>query len=196
MDLAHVVSGQAVEVAHDARSLMGARSLATWSASSRSDGGGSPACTIHATIRSPRSGSGSPVIATSATPGCSSQRGLDLAGADLVAAALDQIRGLAPDQADVAVGLAGRRVAGPEPPVDECLVGRLGTIQVSEEQVRPADLDLADRLAVACARSSRHSRRRAGPRRPPVASRRCLLAGRRPRAPRRSSASPSFRSAR
>ena len=44
----------------------------TWSASSSADGEAPSLGTIHATMRSPRSGSGSPVTAASRTPGCSS----------------------------------------------------------------------------------------------------------------------------
>ena len=73
------------------------------------------------------------------------QRVLDLARADLVAAALDQVGRPPPDDADVAVGVAHRHVAGPEPAVPERRRRRVRPVQVLQEQVRPAHLDLADR---------------------------------------------------
>ena len=77
------------------------------------------------------------------------QRRLDLPGADLVAAGLDQIGRAAADEADVAAGAAGRHVAGDEPAVvGQRRGGRVGAVEVAEEQVGTADLDLADRLVV------------------------------------------------
>ncbi|CAM5708983.1 hypothetical protein SFUMM280S_08114 [Streptomyces fumanus] len=62
----------------------------------------------------PRSASGSPVTAASPDARVLQQRVLDLPGADLVPAALDQVGGLAADDPDVAVGVADRHVAGAE----------------------------------------------------------------------------------
>ncbi len=77
------------------------------------------------------------------------QRVLDLPGADLVAAALDQVRRLAAHDADVAVRLPYRHVPGAEPAVGgERAGGRVRAVQIAGEQVRPAHLDLADRLPV------------------------------------------------
>ena len=50
-----------------------------------------PSPTTKATIRWPRSASGTPTTAASPTAGCVEQRGLDLAGADLEAAGLDDV---------------------------------------------------------------------------------------------------------
>src|SRR3954468_3225782 len=79
------------------------------------------------------------------------QRGFDLAGADLVAAALDEVRRAPPDDADVVARGAGGEVARAEPAVAHRLLGRIGAVEVAEEEVRPADLDLADRLVVGLA---------------------------------------------
>src|SRR6185369_11138030 len=58
------------------------------------------------------------------------QRVFDLARADLVAAALDQVGRLAPDDLDVAVAVTRRHVAGAEPAVVERGRGRVRTVEV------------------------------------------------------------------
>ena len=77
------------------------------------------------------------------------QRRLDLAGADLVAARLDQVGRAAADEADVTAGTAGRHVAGDEPAVlGERRGSRVRAVEIAEEQIRATDLDFADRLIV------------------------------------------------
>src|SRR5690606_37193730 len=76
------------------------------------------------------------------------QHVLDLARADLVATALDQVGGPPAHDAYVTVRVAHRHVAGAEPPVTHRLGGGVRPVQVAEEQVRPAHLDLADGLGV------------------------------------------------
>src|SRR3954468_23638065 len=76
------------------------------------------------------------------------QRDLDLAGADLVAAGLDQVGRAAADDAPVAVLADGREVAGEEPAVAHRLVGGVLAVEVAGEEVGAADGDLADRLVV------------------------------------------------
>ena len=76
------------------------------------------------------------------------ERVLDLARADLVAAALDQVRRAPPHDPDVAVRGARGHVAGREPAVAHRLRRRVRPVEVLEEQVRPADLDLAHGLVV------------------------------------------------
>ena len=72
LHLAHLVARQLVDEPHHARALCGVSRSATWPANSSWDGDSPSRKTTHATIRSPRSGSGSPVTAASTTPGCSS----------------------------------------------------------------------------------------------------------------------------
>src|ERR687896_713194 len=76
------------------------------------------------------------------------QGALDLARADLEAAALDQVGGTAADDADVAVRRARGEVAGLEPAPGHRLGGRVRPVEVLEEEVRPPHVDLADRLVV------------------------------------------------
>ena len=98
-DLAHRVARQLVEVADLARALVrGQQPRDVVDDLLLGRGWSPPAGTIHATMRSPRSGSGSPVTAASLTRGCSSSAALDLARADLEAAALDQVGGPAADR--------------------------------------------------------------------------------------------------
>jgi hypothetical protein len=73
---------------------------------------------------------------------------LDLAGADLVAAGLDQVGRLAPDDPNVPIRRPGREVPGPEPAIAHGLSCRLGPVEVPEEQIGSADHHLADRLGV------------------------------------------------
>ena len=77
------------------------------------------------------------------------ERGLDLAGADAVAAGLDQVDGAPTDDPVVAAGVDHRGVAGAEPAVRRPGVGgRLGPAEVAVEEAGPLQLQLADGLAV------------------------------------------------
>ena len=86
---------------------------------------GSVADTTKATMRWPRSSSGTPTTATSATAGWSSSDGLDLAGADLEPAGLDDVDRGPADDAVEPVAVDRGRVAGDEPTV-AVPVGRRG----------------------------------------------------------------------
>lgn len=79
---------------------------------------------------------------------------LDLARADLVTAALDQVGGLAADDPYVPVGVEGGHVPGAEPAVGGERGGRrFGAVEVAGEQVRAAHLDLTDGRGV-CERAA------------------------------------------
>ena len=93
------------------------------------------------------------------------QRDLDLAGADLVAAGLDQVGRAAADDAPVAVLADGGEVAGEEPAVAHRLVGGVGAVEVAGEQVRAADGRPRRSSRRRCRRSRCRRRRRAAPRR-------------------------------
>ena len=84
-----------------ARPLVRRERVATWSISSCSPTAVPGRSTTQATIRSPRSSSGTPATAASATAGCSSSAASISPAPILVAAALDQVG-----------GRAGRRCAG------------------------------------------------------------------------------------
>src|SRR3954463_16329130 len=67
---------------------------------------------------------------------------LNFSGADLVAAGLDDVRRDPAYDADVAVVFLDGRVPGGEPAVPECLLRRVGPVEVLEEEIRAADVDL------------------------------------------------------
>ena len=94
--LAHRVAGQRVHHAHLARPLVH-RKLLRDIVDQRPPASASP--TTNATMRWPRSSSGTPTTAASAHAGVAEQRGLDLPRADAVAAGLDQVDRLAADDA-------------------------------------------------------------------------------------------------
>ena len=176
--------------------LCGVSSEATWSASSSArrlgalgghDPGDDPLAEVGVGLAGDR---------RLAHAGVLEQRALDLARADLEAAALDEVGGAPPDDADVAVGRAGGEVAGAKPAVAQRLGGGVGAVEVLQEEVRPAHGDLADRLVVGGVDRARRRRRAGGSRRRPAAARRTRRGGRRRRGSRCSSASRSSRSAR
>jgi hypothetical protein len=77
------------------------------------------------------------------------EAGLDLAGADLEAAALDEVGGAAADDAQGAGGVAGGEVAGVEPAVLVAYGGGGGrVVEIVLEELGAADGDLADALIV------------------------------------------------
>src|SRR5690606_39768548 len=81
--------------------------------------------------------------------GVREQRVLDLASADAVAAALDEVGGRAADDPVPAVRADSGDVAGAEPPVlGERRGGGVGTVEVPLEQQRRADVQLPRRLPV------------------------------------------------
>ena len=73
---------------------------------------------------------------------------LDLAGADLVPAALDEVQRAAADDMQIAVGGACRQVARREPALVEGLGRGVRPAEVLEEDVRAPYMDLAHRLAI------------------------------------------------
>src|SRR5476649_2955715 len=79
--------------------------------------------------------------------GMALQHALDLVGRDAVAEALDDVV-LAPEEPEVAVGVAARIVAGEEPPVVLQLRGLVGKVPVAQEEARVA-LGNADHAFVA-----------------------------------------------
>ena len=125
-----------------------------------------PSPTTNATIRWPRSSSGTPTTATSTTPACPSST-VSISPAPIaVAAGLDQVDRLAADDAVHAAGVDHRDVAGAVPAVGaEHLGGGLGTVQVAVEQRGPSNLKAPNGFPVV-----RHLAHR--PRRPAGSARR------------------------
>src|SRR4051812_11716008 len=67
---------------------------------------------------------------------------LNLSGTDLVPAGLDDVGRLAAHDADIAVVVELRRVAGREPAVLDRIARRVGPVEVLEEEIRAANVDL------------------------------------------------------
>ena len=86
-------------------------------------------------MRSPRSASGTPRTAASARPDDRAGR-LDLAGADAIAAALDQVGAATAEQPQVAVVRERPEVAGREPAVAKGVGARGGLTEVAVESER------------------------------------------------------------